>query len=373
MQYYMPVKVYEESDCVKSHKEVFAAAGEKALLVTGRHSAKANGSLEDVTSVLDEAGIGYVIYDEVEENPSIETVMKARDLGMAEGADYVVGIGGGSPMDAAKAIAVMMAHPEEGADYLYDAEKAKEDADPLSGGTAVHLPLILIPTTCGTGSEVTGVSVLTIHKKKTKSSIPHKVFAEVALIDGKYLAAAPAAIIRNTAVDALGHLWESYCNSGATAYSRMCAEAGLKAWRRIKGILLELEKRPLTNEESLQLMRASALAGMAIAQTGTSIPHALSYGLTYDLQMPHGMAVGMFEAGYLREIPKEERDTVLQLAGFADLAEWEEFYTIVCGSVVIPEEVLERGVFMVAASPARMAKAPFECNEEVLRRIAMRS
>ena len=188
MQYYMPVKVYEEPGCVRGHKEVFEAAGEKALLVTGRHSARANGSLENVTSVLDEAGIAYVLYAEVEENPSIETVMKARDYGIAEGADFVVGIGGGSPMDAAKAIAVMMAHPGEDADYLYDSEKAREDADPLAGGTAVRLPLILIPTTCGTGSEVTGVSVLTIHKKKTKSSLPHKVFADVALIDGKYLA-----------------------------------------------------------------------------------------------------------------------------------------------------------------------------------------
>ncbi len=361
MQYYMPVKVYEEENCVQRHAAELCGAGTRALIVTGRHSAKANGSLQDVTDALEKGGVSYVLFDAVEENPSVETVMKARALGLQEGTDFVIGIGGGSPLDAAKAAALMLAHPEEGADYLYDAAKA---------GKTIRLPLILIPTTCGTGSEVTGVSVLTVHAKKTKSSLPHKIFADLALIDGKYLAAAPAHVIRNTAVDALGHLLESYYNSSATPYSRMCAEAGLREWSKVQGALLELDERALTAKERGDLMRASAFAGMAIAQTGTSLPHALSYALTYDLHLPHGIAVGLFEAGYLRALPMEEQHTALEMAGFASIEAWEEFFRIVCGEIAVPEEELQHTADMVAANPSKLAKAPFVCTEEVLRRIA---
>ncbi len=362
MQYYMPVKVYEEENCVKKRRKDLCAAGTKALLVTGRNSARANGSLQDVTDALEGGGIAYALFDAVEENPSIETVMKARELGLQEGTDFVIGIGGGSALDAAKAAALLLAHPKEGADYLYDAAKA---------GNAGHLPLVLIPTTCGTGSEVTGVSVLTIHAQKTKSSLPHKIFADLALIDGKYLAGAPAHIIRNTAVDALGHLLESYYNSSATPYSRMCADAGLMAWSKVRRPLLELDERALTKGECMQLMRASAFAGMAIAQTGTSLPHAMSYALTYDLHLPHGVAVGLFEAGYLRALPEEVRLSALQMAGFASIEEWEDFFHIVCGKVAIPKEELQRAIDMVASNPAKLAKAPFACTEEVLQQMVM--
>lgn len=363
MQYYMPVKVYEEENCVQKRSGELCAFGSRALLVMGRNSARVNGSLKDVTDALEEGGITYVLFDAVEENPSVETVMKARERGLQEKANFVIGIGGGSALDAAKAAALMLAHPGEGADYLYDAAKAKETA---------HLPLVLIPTTCGTGSEVTGVSVLTLHAQKTKSSLPHKIFADLALIDGKYLAAAPAHIIRNTAVDALGHLLESYYNSSATPYSRMCADAGLLAWSKVRRPLLELDERTLTKEECMQLMRASAFAGMAIAQTGTSLPHALSYALTYDLHLPHGVAVGLFEAGYLRALPADQQRTALEMAGFASIEEWEEFFHIVCGEVVLPKEELQHTLDMVASNPAKLAKAPFECTREVLERIALR-
>ena len=357
MQFYMPVKVYEEEECVRKHPEVFRGAGHRALIVTGRHSARANGSLDDVTGILEAEGISHVLFDSVEENPSMETVMKARNFGLEQQADFVIGIGGGSPMDAAKAIALMMRYREKDADFLYQGKETD------------HLPLVLIPTTCGTGSEVTGASVLTIHAKRTKSSLPHKIFADAALIDGRYLAAAPAHVIRDTAVDALGHLWESWFNSSATPYSRMCAEAGLKTWGEARKALLDLEQGGLDAGMRGKLMRASALAGMAIAQTGTSLPHALSYPLTYDLHMPHGVAVGYFESGYLAQIPEAERLEALRLAGFASLSDWQEFYEIMCGQAPVPESELEHALEMVASKPEKLAKAPFACDREVLKKV----
>lgn len=351
----MPVTVYEEESCVRNHPEVFAAAGKKALLVTGRHSADRNGAASDVLSVLEDLGIASVRFREVEENPCVETVMRARRLGLSEGADFVVGIGGGSAMDAAKAIALMMRHPEEGADYLYGSRDAS------------RVPLILVPTTCGTGSEVTPVSVLTLPERKTKASTPHPLFADAALIDGRYLAFAPETVIRNTAMDALGHLFESYLNADATDYSRMCVDAGLKIWSRSRDVLLH---SAAISGDYANLMRASTLAGMAIAQTGTALPHGLSYPITYDLHMAHGRAVGYFEAGYLAAAPEEESLYLLHTAGFENLAALQDFYEAMCGNTRIPAEELEHAVDMLCENPSKLAKAPFHCDRDVLRRIA---
>ena len=125
-------------------------------------------------------------------------------------------------MDAAKAIALMIYHKDKDADYLYQQ------------GDSTALPIVEVPTTCGTGSEVTPISVLTIHAKRTKSSIPHRIFPQYALVDGKYLASAPKKILVNTSVDSLGHLIESYINLGASPFSRMISEYGMALWKDVK-------------------------------------------------------------------------------------------------------------------------------------------
>lgn len=135
MYFYLPTRIYSERDCVKKYGAEWAALGKKALIVTGKSSAS-NGSLADVTEVLEEQGVPYYIFDETEPNPSVEMVMKVRDIGVQEQADFVIGIGGGSPMDAAKAIALMIANKEKGADFLY--QKGEDTA----------LPVVEVPTTC---------------------------------------------------------------------------------------------------------------------------------------------------------------------------------------------------------------------------------
>ena len=158
--FYMPVKVYEETNVIQNHAKEIAAFGKKALIVTGRRSAFANGSYADLTKALEQEGVSFAVYSEVEENPSVHTIMKARDFGVSEKVDFVIGIGGGSPLDASKAIALMIKKADKGADYLY-----KPDGDSKA------LPIVAIPTTCGTGSEVTPVSVLTDTEKQVKKDL----------------------------------------------------------------------------------------------------------------------------------------------------------------------------------------------------------
>ena len=312
MRYYMPTLVWEEPDCVAKHSAEFKKCGKRALLVTGRSSAAKNGSLGDVQAALEKEGISHCLFSEVEENPSVETVMKAAEYAREEGADFAVGIGGGSPMDAAKAIALLMTHPGAGEEELYNGS--------LMGDAA---PVAAVPTTCGTGSEVTGVSVLTRHSKKTKVSIPYRIFPKVAFLDGKYSAAAPWNIVVSTAVDALAHLLESGCQKSCDKYGKMLVRAGLEAWAVSKDVLSGNKEAVLADDSAM--LHASALAGMAIAQTGTSIPHALSYLLTYEKKIPHGRAAGFFLPAFLREAPTPLREELLGWAGFSDVEDFATF------------------------------------------------
>ena len=259
--------------------------------------------------------------------------------------------------DAAKAIAVMSSNSTADAGFLY------RDV-PCSA-----LPIAAVPTTCGTGSEVTGVSVLTIHEKKTKSSIAYRIFPELALVDAKYLEQAPVKVLHNTAMDALCHLCESYVNASATDYSRMCAVKGLEVWSRSKAFLSD-SSAEATAETYANLLRTSTFAGMAIAQTGTSLPHGLSYGLTYYLGVPHGQACGQFQAGYLAEADPADAELVVKTAGFESIEDLNDFFAASCGVVDVPEDTLEAIVAQLAANPAKLKAAPFDVDLEVLRRIA---
>ena len=355
MFFTLPVKAYIEKECVKNHCDIFASIGKKALIVTGKSSSRKNGSLSDVVDVLNEAHIDYIIFDEVEENPSVETVMRARDKGICENVDFVIGVGGGSPLDASKAIASMIYHADKGEEYLYD-----KNADNKA------LPVICIPTTCGTGSEVTGISVITRHDLKTKVSMAHKVFPNIALCDGKYLISAPKRIIANTAVDALGHMIESYINASASPFSRMCADTGMKLWKNCKDILIG--SSPLSAETANDLLTASTLGGMAIAQTGTSLPHGLSYTLTYEGGIPHGAAVGLFQSGYLRNADSTDRQHVLSLTGFADTDEIAKFIADI-SPVNVSQELLEKAAVNLLNNPKKLASCPYRTDADVLRDI----
>ena len=359
--FYMPVRVIEENEAVLNHAAEISAPGKKALIVTGRHSAFQNGSYKDVCEALDSTGTEYVCFSEVEENPSIETIMKARDFGLQEKADFVIGIGGGSPLDAAKAIALMIRHADKGIDYLYSPD-----------GDSSALPVIAVPTTCGTGSEVTGVSVLTNTPKGVKKSIPHSLFPVLALLDGKYLASAPQSVLANTAFDALTHLIESGLNAKASPYSNMCVDAGLKTWALSQPVLRG-ERTPDQNDFR-NMLRASAFAGMSIAHTGTTLPHGLSYPLTVKLGVPHGKATAYFTAGYLSNASAKACGYLLGTAGFSSIDDFRAVFHNACGPVDANEErlreVLDAAIVETAANPAKLALAAYPVDRELLRAIA---
>lgn len=352
MQFYMPTKVYSETDCVKKHSKELASFGTRAMIVTGKHSSRVNGSLQDVENALKGESVPYIIFDDVEENPSIETIMRAREIGIDGKVDFVIGIGGGSPLDAAKAIAMMIANPAESEEVFYEPKLLD------------YLPVACVPTTCGTGSEVTPYSILTIHKQRTKKSIKHKIYPALALLDATYLKSMSRTGLVHTAVDALAHLIESYLNTNSNEWNRVYSREGFQVWAQFKE---HLKDNQLNDEDYEKMLRASALAGMAITHTGTSLPHGLSYPFTYERGYSHGKAVGMFLAGYVALYKdKQEVQTVMQLLNFQDVSEFQEYMKEVLGPIDVDAEVLEKSVKKILADAGKLKNYPFTVTEQEL-------
>lgn len=357
MLLYMPTKVYSEKDCIKKYGEELSSFGKKAMIVTGKHSSRKNGSLQDMENVLQELQISYIIFDEIEENPSVETVMEAREVGIQEQVEFVIGIGGGSPLDAAKAIALMIANPEEKEEVLYEAKVLK------------HLPIVCVPTTCGTGSEVTPYAILTLHKQRTKQSISHRIFPSLALLDAKYLTSMSREGLVNTAVDALAHLVESYLNTNSNELNRIYAREGLGMWQQFKENLLEDK---VDEEDYVKMMHTSMVAGMAITHTGTSLPHGLSYSITYELGIPHGRAVGMFLSGYMDVYQKKEDvNQVLESLNFENTAAFRKFMKELLGIVKVEEELMKANAKRLLANKSKLKNYPFFITEQELEAMAI--
>lgn len=352
MKFYMPTKVYSEQGAVMNHRNELAALGGKALIVTGRHSSHANGSLKDVTDALDAEKKPYSIFNEIEENPSVELIVRAAEYGKEEGADFVIGIGGGSPLDASKAIAILLKNPQLDGSVFY--KKVELEA----------VNVAAVPTTAGTGSEVTPYAILTRHDQQTKQSIAQKIFPQVALIDSRYIATVSMQVRINTAIDALAHLLESWLNSNATSYSRMICEYALKLFSGVKENLLSKTQNAVCNET---LMTISTMAGMAISHTGTSLPHGMSYALTYHHNIPHGRAVGMFLPSYLKNNPNKQ-DTIylLSLMGFKNEQQFDEFIFHALGTAVLSDEQIHSYTAAMMANKAKLANCPYTVTAKIM-------
>lgn len=229
-----------------------------------------------VTRSLDAAGIPWSLFSDVEPNPSIETVHKGLQAYTAGGCDGFVAVGGGSPMDAAKAIGILATNGGDLRDY-FGADRVTR---PLP-------PLVAIPTTCGTGSEVTQYTVVTDTQKKFKMGIgsPHNL-PRAAVVDPALLAQLPARMVASTGMDALCHAVESYTSQAAQPVSDAF---NLHAIR-----LIGQHLRPAVANGNLVdlsgMAMASLLAGMGFNNTRTTLVHAMSHAVTGHAQVPHGVA-----------------------------------------------------------------------------------
>ncbi len=312
MNVYMPTRLVTGRGCVTASGNELAKLGKKCLILTGRHSAKACGALDDVTAVLENQGIVWKLCDIIGQNPRLTDCMEAAKLAAEYGADFIIGIGGGSPLDAAKCTAVLAANPGMTQDELYS---LKWPVKPL--------PVAAVGTTAGTGSEVTKVAVITIPDGRKKSIHHEDSYPVIAFGDPAYTLTLPEEFTRSTAIDAFSHCVESYFSRYANELSRMYAVRGIRLLITQFRKILQNGCGNLTYEDREVLYNASIYGGLAINITGTAMPHAVGYLLTEQHGIPHGVACAVFlpafychnkkvvpglTASFLKEIGCEEED-----------------------------------------------------------------
>ncbi len=289
---YMPVKCLWGNNAVIENSSVFSLLGKRCLILTGKSGAIKSGALDDAKKALDTENIPYEIFDEIGENPLISVCRKAGAAARQAKADFLLGIGGGSVLDAVKAIAIYAANPELSPIDIY---KREYNCTPL--------PVALIGTTAGTGSEVTAVAVLTNDETGVKKSISGPdCYAAASFCDPKYTASLPYKSTVSTALDAFAHAIEGFFTPKCNGIIRLFAE---KCIPELYRCLKELSKSNTVAPELREpLYYSSIYAGLVINTCGTAFPHPLGYVLTENYGVPHGTACAAFFAPFIDRCAK---------------------------------------------------------------------
>jgi len=265
---YRPVEVFFGEGAVKKAGEVGRRFGFKALIVTGKKSTKESGALDKLINSLKENHIDYVIFDEITPNPTDKQVNKGAEIAVKEKVDFIVGIGGGSALDAAKAISIVSSN--EG--YAWDYVRYPEGSRLIP---FLNRPVITIPTTAGTGSEVNRYSVLTNPLTKEKMVISHSLnYPKVALVDPELTYSMPPKLTALTGFDALMHALESLTNKRENFIAEEYAVKVIKLIRKWLPVAFE---EPENREARRYMSYAAMLAGIAIDHLGVALIHAMEH------------------------------------------------------------------------------------------------
>jgi alcohol dehydrogenase class IV len=259
--------------------EVSKNFGKKALIVTGKNSAKKSKALDTVLNILKIEDIKTVIYDKAIPNPTVEIVDNGAFVAKEEKVDFIIGIGGGSAIDTAKAIAAMVKNEGSVRDYL-EIPSGKKIKNPA-------IDVIAIPTTPGTGAEVTKNAVINSTQDKLKVSIrDDSLVPKVAILDPKLIITADDEIIKYSVMDALTQLIEPFVGKKSHPVIDMFIIQGIKL---IKENIFQFLENKTNLEKVLNLQLAAYYSGIALANAGLGAVHALSrpFGGIYNL--PHGL------------------------------------------------------------------------------------
>lgn len=294
----MPAKVYFEFGGLEKYIPETAKYGKKALIVSGRKSIFKSGVYDRIAKTLSATGMEYVSYCGVHPEPDTVDVEEGAQLCRKEGCDCILAVGGGSAMDTGKVIAVLAANGGSVRDYFGEKEYGNEP-----------LPVVAVPTTCGTGSEVTRFAVIVDREGRTKKTVSsEKIIPKMSILDASLLDTLPHNLIMATGMDAFSHSAESLLSSKADYISKLYATESLNLlWRYIPAAYAN----PGDAEPKEKIFLASLLAGFALNKTGTIIVHGMGYSLTIKYNVHHGTANAVLlpyvfahlkENGYAEEI-----------------------------------------------------------------------
>ena len=248
----------------------------KKILVVSDPGIKAAGLLDPLVKILERTKLSYSLFAEVEPDPKIEIALASHEAARAFGPDLIIGLGGGSSLDIAKVTSAMLTN-QGPIDRYFGMELVPEPG----------LPLILIPTTAGTGSEMTSICVLSDTRNKVKKGIVSEhLFARVALLDPQLTIGLPPRLTALTGMDALVHAVESYTGIRATV---LTDTLNLQAIRMIAANLRMAYANGENREARENMLYASSIAGMAFSNTQNGLDHALALAIGGKFHLPHGL------------------------------------------------------------------------------------
>ena len=280
MIYYIPPVNLMGRGCLKELKEPIRKLGCKKALVVSDGFLKKNGTVEKVTAILDAVNIGYAVYTEAKPNPTIDNVNKGLELLRKENCDFIVSVGGGSPQDCGKAIAVLAANGGQITDY-----------EGINKSARKSLPIVAITTTAGTSAEVTINYVITDEKRHVKMiMVDSNTLAEITVNDPELMLEKPAALTAATGMDALTHAVEAVVAKGAMDVTDATA---LYAIKQIFEYLPRAVKDGNDIEAREQMGYACFLNGIAFSNAGLGNVHAMAHQLGGLYDLPHGVCNAM--------------------------------------------------------------------------------
>ena len=324
-EFYLPTKLLYGAGCLSALGGC-ALPGRKALLVTSAgQSAKRHGYLGRVEEQLTQAGVRAVLYDQITPNPTKAEVMAGAALCRTEGCDFVLGLGGGSSIDAAKAISVMARNPGDYWDYV-------------SGGTGkgkavpnAPLPVVAVTTTAGTGTEADPWTVTTNEETQEKIGFGYeKTFPVLSVVDPELMVSVPPRLTAYQGFDALFHSTEGYLNRTASPISDLMA---LEAIRLIGKSLPRAVRDGADLEARGDVALANTLSGMVETLSGCISEHSIAHAMSaYHPKLPHGAALIAISKAYYQKLIRlgacrERMAAMARALGKSDAERPEDFLT----------------------------------------------
>lgn len=279
-------KFYDIAKDLKENRDI-----DKVLLVTGKSSYKKCGAWDVIKPALEKYGIEYVHYDKVGPNPTVDMIDEAKEMGVEFGAQAVIGIGGGSPIDTAKSVAILLEYPDKTGKDLYEFKFKPTKAKPI----------IAINTTHGTGTEVDRFAVASILEKEYKPAIAYDfIYPLYAIDDPALMTKLPANQTRYVTIDALNHVNEAATTKATNPYSILLAQETV---RLISRYLPAALAHPENLQARYYLLYASAIAGISFDNGLLHFTHALEHPLSaVKPDLPHGLGLAMLLPAVVKHI-----------------------------------------------------------------------
>lgn len=299
--YYFSIntKTYFGNKCVREAvKAETGLIGKRTLLITTGGALKRLGYVSELCSWID---ADVIIYDKVTADPDIVEIREAVKIGKEKGISSVIGFGGGSAIDAAKAAAVGIVSEDDVEDYLIKGLEPPKDT----------LPIIAIPTTSGTGAELSKGAIISSRAKMIKSGIRgEKVAPAIAIVDPTYTFSLPMKVTMESGFDVFTHAAESYCAVKANPYSEMLSEKAIK----IVGKALPRLNKNLNDTEAREMMSfASHIMGYNVRNVGNCLPHRLQYPIGVVTKTSHGAGLIALYPAWMKHEQKVNSDRVNQI------------------------------------------------------------